>query len=648
MSRTPEQRFEAGAIVVVVERPLRGRRGVTLPDRVRGYPTDGRREAVRPGERWEGAGVLVDLSPISLALRTEPLPDRAGVTASVEVELTLDPPSDATTAQLLADRRPERSDFLDRATLARQLSDGLTARVRRALTIADWSHEAGCSREAHRTSPTEGLSLQIETGTFVEESLRGALFERGLELTRLGPIRVRSDDLEARRHAAKRREESESEARRRREELERWRETEEARLRAKREVERARVETERDRLRLRVDRRRAERSAAIESQIEEARDRSRLRRELERQRWKLSTELEEERLQREIERAHAVEARLNEARISEPIAEALASRWLDGADPRAEKATPVRRLWLAAGVGLQRVSVGREGRLGSRAIPVLPTEDLGWLRSVSIDASAPSEILVGGQHGVGIFDQRRRQWECYRYPSEWVYPSTPVRGGANGVHRTDRFVIATHSELGLCAWPRNGGPIERWGPSGAPIAGCRALHRVGTHQFRFAAGRSVWQLSIVSGEPRFDRLGTLDTSVTALATHEGCTLAGTRDGRLFRFDGDRPVAFEFQSALPIYSIARDTAEEGGWIVGTREPEVRVIDDQGRLVRVHQSRYPIRWVASGGGELFGVDRMGLGLSQWRSVDPHGSVASLRLSDRIQSLAVECESVEGEAS
>ncbi|MEM7261594.1 MAG: hypothetical protein AAF488_06350, partial [Planctomycetota bacterium] len=301
MSPSPEQRFEAGAIVVVVERLLRGRRGFALPSRVRGYPTDGRREIVRSGERWEGAGVLVDHSPIHLALRTEPLVDRAGVTAMVEVELVLDPPRDLTTAQLLADRRPEQSDHLDRASLARQLSDGLTARVRRALTVANWSDESRSSPESER------LSMQIETGTFVEESLRGALFERGLGLTRLGPIRVRSEDLEAKRNEARRRQENESEARHRREQLERWREAEEARLRAKREVNRARVEAEREWVQLRADRRRAERSAVIASQLEEARDRSKLRRELERQRWQVSSELEEERLQREIERVREVE-----------------------------------------------------------------------------------------------------------------------------------------------------------------------------------------------------------------------------------------------------------------------------------------------------------------------------------------------------
>ncbi|MEM7263801.1 MAG: hypothetical protein AAF488_17565, partial [Planctomycetota bacterium] len=331
------------------------------------------------------------------------------------------------------------------------------------------------------------------------------------------------------------------------------------------------------------------------------------------------------------------------------MAELLASRWIEASEARETSLAAVRHLWLASGVGLQRVSVGRDGRLGTRAVPVLPTEDLGWLRSVSIDTTSGTRVMIGGQLGVGIFEAGRRRWECYRYPSGWVYPSTPVRGGANAVQLSEHFAIASHSELGLCAWPRAGGPIERWAPEGQPIRGGRGLHRVGTDQFRLAAGRAVWQLTIQDGAPRFDLLGTLDSSVTALATHNGRTLVGTRQGRLFRLDAGKAVPFDFRSVLPVYSIARDSAEgAGGWIVGTREHEVRVLDDDGHLVRVHQSRYPIRWVASGGGELFGVDRMGLGLSQWSSNETDGSIAPLRVSDRIQSLAVECESMEGGAA
>ncbi|MFQ5653139.1 MAG: hypothetical protein ACE5GW_00225 [Planctomycetota bacterium] len=662
---------EQGGVAALSRESALSLRERTVPEGARALILPHGDHLLAPGERLEGDAILVRTGEFQVPIRIEDLHDRAGRPGTITLTLLLDPPASRTAFLLFRDRCLARSDTADAADLARELLPPVRRLLEGWLEGSPWDGEQGVVR-------------RLRVGKELVGALEEPLFERGLSLVRVIGAQVDSQPL---REQRKRKSELVREAARVRDRLEfldLWKREEEGEALARSEVERMAAHMRREGLLREISEQKERARLRVEAQLEEARSRGRMRRILERERIATQMEIDEQRLEAEIERARRLEESLQEngllgmiqgiedgderARLIERLIEKemtpqqLAARVPGGAirelearleriatELRAEiqgggaphwasELAPARRVWLAAGLTLYRI--GGDGAFrGEEPTPVLPPEDIGYLRSVTVTGSGDETVvLAGGQGGVAVYRPQDSRWSIYPYRH-----GPRGRGGANSVAFEGGLIFATHSELGLHQW-RNG-ERNSFAPLHAgriiPGRSTRGVQRGPESRLYFSHVGEVFSFDPADPGGELRSCGGLSESITALEATAETILAGTRDGRVFQWQPpDRWMLLPFATTGPIFRIARPLGGAGrGWVVGAQQAAVHLLDGSGDLVSEYRSRNPIRWVGAAQQGVLGVDRFGQHLLLWRWGDLRAPAFRIRVPGQIVSLALE---------
>ncbi|MFN0056875.1 MAG: hypothetical protein ACKVX7_00330 [Planctomycetota bacterium] len=649
-----------------------------------GPPTMSSAHFLAPGARVNAPALLLRSGEVPLEVRFSACMDRESVPAALSVEFVVRLPSSLSGALLLRDACERSAGQLESAQLADELARELRLMVTTHVVAESWGEDARVARLLFSADGPGSIGLQ------------SALFSRGLELRQLIDVRVESPELTAQRA---RRQELDREAQRvqeRLEFLELWKREETGAALAQQEVERLLAHLRRDGSLRAIETDRTVDAERCKLQADGLRARARLTTLLERERIAQQVEIDDERLKYEIERARKLRAALEaegllEIALScsdvgerrrllapflarESLADATSTAFADSGRPvefgsaadlsrngvlcaeptstrvaRADPSPRIQTIWLAAGLALYRAS-GDGAFDGGEVTPVLPPEELGYLRSVVVQGTGDEvKVLVGAQAGVAIYRPRGSLWTCYRF-------STPARGkgGANRVALWDGRVYASHSELGLVSWPEEVSRPEEGGHLSQPFAAdrivpgrpTRGVQALATGGLCVAHGNSVFAVDrTAGGEPRLTVLGEFAEGITALNSTPTGLAVGTREGRVFlRGQSGAWRSAALRIAGPVYCLAGmqthgATGENDGWVVGARQPEVTVLGAEGELRARYQAAHPIRWVGSGQQGVLAVDRFGLHLLLWRWDSCAAPVRRVRVPDQIQSLAVE---------
>ncbi|MGA1488282.1 MAG: hypothetical protein ACO4B3_04620 [Planctomycetota bacterium] len=623
---------------------------------------------LRPGEPLRSRSIVVPGSPIEMTIRVERREDRDGLMADLHLEVRIDPPAGSTGMRLLADAIDGRDRLL-----VEEL-DRVLSRL--------WEPTLATPAAALSWLAPVPLEIGLELSR-VPPEVQEALFDRGLRL--LEPIRVRasSPELESAREERRRRSEEANRIRERLEFVELWKREEEGEVLAREELARLDAHIEQQGILRRIRQQKEEEEERVRAVEELSLARQRLRQRLERERISAAVEIDREKLDQELERAeslraafeshgwlalvHALDGPEERNRFLERLLdkdltpEQLAARAggetrvaaleqrLDSLQDRLEQGrTPqglrpliadlpaTRRVWLAAGLALHRIE-GDPAFGEQQARPVLPPEQLGYLRSVRVlEEDGETVIAVGGQGGVGLYRPEGSHWEVYPFRS-----GERGRLGANAVDFSQGEVVCTHSRLAVTLWDR-GAPRSSRHP-GAPIlvpgTATRAIQRAPEGGWVFSHGAEVLHLD-VAGEVR--SLGELEESVTSLHGSGPHLWAGTRGGELHARTGTGSwEPLPFRTTGPIYQISSALAqgEDGVRLVGARQPAVHALDPRGEVCGEYRCRYPIRWVGASAGGPLAVDRFGQSLLVWSWGEPDEPLRRIRLADQIHSIAVE---------
>ncbi len=645
----------------------------TVPAGARALSLRGNGAVLRAGETLLGPSILAPMESLEVAIRFPDLPDRDGVVATLEIVLEIDPPDGSTGLRLLAESIVGRASY-DADELAAELaviwSDALATRAARIL----WAEEGD-------------LIERLELASDVPESIIAALFDRGLRLERTRLATATSVQLTAAQESRRQRREEAARIRDRLEFLELWQKEQNGEALAREEVERLAAHLRQQGLLREIEHVRVEQFEQLRVHEDLAVARERLNRRLERERLISMVEIDGERLAKELAQAEQLQkafekngwlalvqaigdpegqTRLLERLIEKEMTpEQIAARGASNTQverlearieslrvhierrgipaPLAGAVGPlgkIRRVWLAAGLALYRID-GDPALADREARPVLPPEEIGYLRSVRICRDADGVIVaVGGQAGVGLYRPDGSHWEIFRFR-----PGEAGRGGANAVAVQGALVLASHSRLGLTVWDRNEPRGLRRPYEGILVQSrsTRSVQEGDDGGWIFGHGAQVFHVSGGADEDGLRSLGTLPDGVTALCRAGDEIRVGTQDGSIYRSTGNGAWReLSFVSSGPIYQIfAPRTSGQRLWIVGARQAAVHVIDDDGGKLADYRCRYPIRWVGGGAGGPCAVDRFGQHLITWKWEHPEAPARRVRVPDQIHSIAIEEE-------
>lgn len=625
-----------------------------------------------PGSPLPETAILVRDTDLSVVITVPKLLDRSGFPGTFVLTIRVVPPSSRTAALLLRDRALARGDRYGADELAESLRAAVRRRLEALLAKSPWDGDGG-------------VLEQFRADGFVDSLLAEPLFELGMTLRGVSGFAVESEALEEVRQR-------ESEVRREAERIQRrldfldlWKKEETGHALAHAEVKRLASHLRREGLLREIEREQEVTARRLDAHHEEAKARGQLRRMLERERISTQAEIDSAQLEYEIERAKqlkdvidrhgllAVVGQLGDSPHTGQLLELLVEKdmtpeqisaragarsWQQLESRFAQLASEVQskidersssraafsgaelpeldEVWLAAGLSLYRMSAESAFGQGSPT-PVLPPEDIGYLRSVTFDRGGVSgvpAVLVGAQAGVAVYRPTGSFWSVHRYR-----PAPQGRGGANAVLLGRDRVLATHSELGLHVWQPQSAPTSTPIFASQIVAGrsTRAIHRGPDGQAYFAHGNAVYHFDPDRDDPAATACGVLPDSVTALASSREFLVAGTGDGRLYRARTGEPwEELPFRGSGPIFRVLPlEAGSRLGWIVGARHDAVQILDSRGSLVEEYRSRYPIRWVAAGRQGVLGVDRFGQELLLWRWGETAAPFRRIRIPDQIQS-------------
>ena len=643
-----------------------------VPNGAIALPLERAAAILRAGEELPGPSILVPVGTLILELSFPALADRDGIAATLDLSVEVDPPDGATGLRLLAEAMGKDSRYPLEALESLLVSlwqESLAVRISRG----SWTDEGE-------------LSERLELSN-VPESVLEALFDRGLRFDGIRNAAASSDALAQARESRRQRREEAARIRERLDFLDLWKKEEKGEALAREEVERLAAHLRQQGLLRKIEHDREEHLERLRAHEETTLAQERLNRRLERERLISKVEIDGARLEKELAQAEKLRAafekngwlalvkaiedpegrtRLLERLIEKEMTpEQLAARGMAHAQVERLEARieslqqhlerrgipeplagmirglkPTHRIWLAAGLALYRID-GDPAIAEREARPVLPPEEMGYLRSVRfVRDEHGSLVAVGGQGGVGLYRPHGSHWEFYPFR-----PGESGRGGANAVDPNAALVLASHSRLGLSLWHRQQ-PQSLSRPFRerlVPGRSTRAVQSAPDGGWWFGHGAEVFHVAAGAPPGGLTSLGTLPESVTALCGAHGELWAGTQEGRLFRHEeGGRWTELPFATSGPIYQIvAPPTDGEPVWLVGARQPAVHLLDRRGGKLADYRCRYPVRWVGAGAGGPMAVDRFGQHLIAWTWDVPETPARRIRVTDQIHSIAVEEE-------
>lgn len=223
---------------------------------------------------------------------------------------------------------------------------------------------------------------------------------------------------------------------------------------------------------------------------------------------------------------------------------------------------------------------------------------LGPLRSVTADRRSVEAgvVIVGAATGVLVVDIDSGDVRQVLHAD--VQDGQSVRGGVNAAAMSDDRIFATHSELGLMAWPRDAASGTRAASLCTGITADASAVRcaqVADGTVWFTAGPDAWSLDLRSGaqsEPV--RYGPGGDTLSALKVAESTVYAGNVDGQVMAWEMGQPQAVR---------IIRGRAEgpvESIHLVSTGGVDRLVIAGRGSalLAMVMGDNYVCRYEAAG--------------------------------------------------
>lgn len=261
---------------------------------------------------------------------------------------------------------------------------------------------------------------------------------------------------------------------------------------------------------------------------------------------------------------------------------------------------------------------------------------LGYLRSVRTDRIDRTDyVLAGAQRGVYRLTADARV--------EYPFPKEPEgKGGANAVAYFDGRIYATHSEMGLCEWPVEGGPgraiCEETTRGQSATRGALVVDG----RLYFSAGADVFSVDLATGSDRPTRYKGSDDSVTAFVVQGDELVAGNRAGKIYRWhldDPTSPQAFNVLKKNPIYMLRHARiAGHGFYIIGSKDFTVTAAEPRRDVYREYQAREEVRWVDGAADFVVGVSRSGYKVFAWDAHHQTEPRLTIRVADKVQDLFV----------
>lgn len=257
---------------------------------------------------------------------------------------------------------------------------------------------------------------------------------------------------------------------------------------------------------------------------------------------------------------------------------------------------PARKARQIAAVSGQEVLLFEPTELERPARRIRLPETLGPLRSVGFDERSLEAqlIMVGARLGLYLVDCQSGEVVDSLSAAE-LDNGTEIRGGVNAAAMSDYRIYATHSELGLLAWPRGmfGAPVEKLLPevtAGADTVRC-ALFAQG--QLWFSVDEEIW------AQPEEGTATCKPTlypgareRVSAMTLAGGVLYAGTVCGQIVAWDigaPDSARAIRGGSGSPVESLAvLDNGAVDHLIIADRSNALQVMVVEDHYIRRYES------------------------------------------------------------
>ncbi len=221
---------------------------------------------------------------------------------------------------------------------------------------------------------------------------------------------------------------------------------------------------------------------------------------------------------------------------------------------------PQRKTRYAAVVSGRELLLFESFDLGRPARRIELPESLGSLRSVSVDAQslAVGVMMVGAGSGVHLVEIETG--EVRQSLSAEVNHQRPLQGGVNAAAMSDDRIFATHSELGLLAWPKNdsaAGPAEPLCADITREANTIRCVRIAGGAVWFAADQTLWSLPLSEKCSAPIAYRGASSNISAVAVVDGTAYAGTVAGQIIAWECGEPASARTVRAAgghPIESI----------------------------------------------------------------------------------------------
>lgn len=210
-------------------------------------------------------------------------------------------------------------------------------------------------------------------------------------------------------------------------------------------------------------------------------------------------------------------------------------------------------------------------------------DSLGALRSVSADERSleAGSLLVGAAIGVHVVDLETGT--VRRELAAGDGATRPVRGGVNSVATSDRWILGSHSELGVMAWPRD----DQGNATAARFLLTERTRGASTVRCLQVSGPSAW-VAIDDRICRFwpDDPGAPDpvvyagsrSPISALAVTRDAVYAANSEGEVLRWALDDPAGMaqvRRGTGTPIESL--DIVDSSGveWLIAADQQNALV-------------------------------------------------------------------------
>lgn len=264
-------------------------------------------------------------------------------------------------------------------------------------------------------------------------------------------------------------------------------------------------------------------------------------------------------------------------------------------------------------------------------------DTLGALRSVSSDARSREAgvVLVGAAAGVYVVALETGR-VLQTLAGDLGEPDL-LRGGFNAAAMGDERIFATHSELGLLAWPRHDGdsPTPLCADVTRKAQAIRAA-RVAGDALWFTADQTVWRVDLGRHIVVADRSAPVayrgsEAPLTALAVADDAVYAGNASGQVLAWATGEPDGFRvIREAVgnPVESVqVLETAGIRQLVLADRSQGITVLVVGDHYARRYESSLRIRRASAAHDLFLGMNENRDRLLAWRPGQPAEPAASV---------------------